>query len=131
MLRHIIQRVGLQTHRIPFNLPFRVGMNPSLATTGTSRIIRFLRATSPENFLSRFIVRILGNRLSFNLVNSFLGLSIFLLRHGGLVVGYLIISEIFSLLKNPSTFNLKFSEFLRSPERNPSMNPLILQALTN
>jgi hypothetical protein len=124
MLKHIINRVGLSTALRNIIYPTSLGI-----TRGG--IVKILRSTAPESFFSRLIVRVVGRKLSFNFVSSFLGISIFLLRNAGLVAGYLIITEMFTLLTNPNTFNMKFLEFLNSEERNPSLNPLILQTLMN
>jgi hypothetical protein len=45
--------------------------------------------------------------------------------------GYLIINEIITLMTDPKTFNFKFSDFLRSPDRNPTTNPVAIQVLSD
>jgi len=81
MLRNIIHKVGL---------PLRtLASNPRVVINRGS-VVRVLRATSPESLLSRLVVRVLGGRLSYNFVSSFLNLSIFLLRNAGFAVGFFI-----------------------------------------
>jgi hypothetical protein len=129
MFRHVLHRVGLGLS-LPFRTPItlnRVGIIPRL---GRGTVVNVLRAISPENFLSRILGRVLGGRLSFNFISSFLSLSIFLFKNAGLVVGFFILTEMLKLLKHPPTFSQRFTEYMRS-ERNPSMNPLILQSLSN
>ena len=135
MLRHVLHRVGLG-----LSTPIRIGTGPlsnvgrlGIGRLGRGTVVNVLRATSPESFLSRLIVRLLGGRLSFNFVSSFVSLSIYLLRNAGFIVGYLLISEIITLLSNPITGNTFFTRllnFLRS-EQNPTMDPLLTQSISN
>jgi len=132
MLRHALHRLGLGLS-LPFRTPInlnRAGIIPRVGIIPRETIVNVLRATAPESYLSRILSKILGGRLSFNFIRSFLSLSIFLFKNAGLVVGYLILMEMFKMLTHPPTFTQKFTEYMTSG-RNPSMNPLITQSLSN
>jgi hypothetical protein len=133
MFRHLIHRVGIGVQRIPFTTPFRLGLNPTVganvATTTGSRIVRFLRAITPENYLSRFIIRMVGNRLSFRLVSGFLGISIYLIKNLGIFAGFILLGEVLKLLKDPKDIVKNVRSLLNDPERNPTLNSVVREML--
>jgi hypothetical protein len=129
MFKHVLHRVGLGLS-LPFRTPIILNRGGIIPRLGRGTVVNVLRATRPENYLSRILGRVLGGRLSFNFISSFLSLSIFLFKNAGLVVGFFILTEMLKLLTHPPTFSQRFIDFLRS-ERNPTMNPLILQSLYN
>jgi hypothetical protein len=98
---------------------------------GSSRLIRLIRATALENYLSRLIVRMVGNKLSFRLVSGFLVTCIYLIKNLGVFTGFIIIGEVLKLMNEPNDIVKNIRSFLTNPERNPTISPIAQEVLLN